>query len=323
MSPKGFIPLVILIIGVLVISGTLIAGSFYIKNIGKDQNIINPINSSIPSPTSLVENSNCTTDEECLSGYKCQVIESTSVVCPGGQVTSGTSFTPSVASCSPSTKVIKGICKLSEGGFCQTTSDCYSGLICHEDKCTSKINEGSCSGLDDTSCPTGYKCVQGCGPPVVRQGDNEAPGYFCQIKELADQPRNCPICLVSNTKISTPKGEINVTDLRVGMKVYSQNSQGKKIIVDIVRVSSTKVPNNHQVIHLSLADNRQLWVSPNHPAVNGEQVWQLQPGQSYDGSTITNVVLIPYWDDKTYDLLPNSDTGYYFANGILMGSTLK
>jgi len=107
------------------------------------------------------------------------------------------------------------------------------------------------------------------------------------------------------------------------MKVYSVNEQGKKIVVDIIKVSSTQAPASHRVVHLTLSDGRELWVSPNHPTIDGLEAGQLQVGQNYDGSIILSSELIPYWDNKTYDLLPNSETGFYFANSILMGSTLK
>ncbi len=332
MSQKGFIPLLILVIGVLIISGTIIGVTIYIKNTSKDRNAINPtssslvtpapFNSSTPSPTSLVENTNCTRDEECSSGYKCQAIESQGTVCPAGQSIPGKGFIPSTVSCTPSTKVIRGVCKLSEGDYCQNANDCYIGLICHGNKCTSQINEGSCTGLDDKSCPNGYKCVQACGPPIARAGD-QPPGYFCKVEELANKPRNCPICLASNTQISTPTGDINVKDLKVGMKVYSTNRFGQRIIADVIKISNTPTPITHKVVHLVLTDGRQLWVSPNHPTVSSLEVGQLQVGQSYNSSVILIAELIPYWDNKTYDLLPNSDTGFYYANGILMGTTLK
>lgn len=180
--------------------------------------------------------------------------------------------------------------------------------------------DGNCT--DDSQCPNGYKCIQGCGPPVARDGD-KPPGYFCELKELADKPRNCPICLASNTQILTPTGDINVKDLKVGMNVYSINRSGQRIIAGIVKISSTSTPITHKVIHLILIDGRQLWLSPNHPTINGLEAGQLQIGQSYDGSVILITELIPYWETKTYDLLPNSETGFYWANGILMASTLK
>ena len=133
----------------------------------------------------------------------------------------------------------------------------------------------------------------------------------------------CPVCLASNTMISTPNGDINVKDLRADIPVFSVDAQRKKIATTIIRVSRTLVPSDHKVIHLMLADSRELWVSPQHPTANGLTINDLRTGDTYDGSRVTAVQLIPYGDTYTYDLLPASATGYYWANGILMGSTLK
>lgn len=180
----------------------------------------------------------------------------------------------------------------------------------------------TCNGLNDTSCGSGYACIQKCGPPVVRVGD-PAPGYYCELSEIAKKPRMCPICLASNTNIDTPTGPINVTKITNGTRVWSLNEHGEKIVATIIRIARTTVPKTHQVIHLVLADKREIWVSPNHPTITGQTVGILRSGDKYGGSRITQINLVPYWDSATYDILPNSFTGDYLANGIWLGSTLK
>jgi len=46
-------------------------------------------------------------------------------------------------------------------------------------------------------------------------------------------------------------------------------------------------------------------------------------GEELDGSTITTWELVPYGGERTYDLLPAGATGHYWANGILMSSTIR
>lgn len=179
----------------------------------------------------------------------------------------------------------------------------------------------SCNGPGDT-CPSGYTCIQKCGPPVVRI-DSPSPGYYCETNSLASKPRMCPICLASNTLISTPSGEVNVTNIKVGMSVWSTDKRGHKVLSKVVTVSQTEVPKTHKVIHLVLNEGREVWVSPDHPTILGSRVGDLRVGEIYDGSRIYSINLVPYWDNKTYDLLPNSETGEYWANGILLGSTLS
>lgn len=302
---------IFLLIGVLVVSGLILSGAYiFRKNVPT-------LNNNKPVPTA------CTNDSQCRNGSKCQALESQSTVCPQGitDTATNTLATPK-GSCQPTTKIIKGECKGLAGKSCQTDVDCYSGLTCYKNVCANPVSEVSCSGPDDNSCPAGYRCVERCGPPVVREGD-QPPGFICQIEELAKKPRNCPICLASNTRISTPLGEVSVKDVTAGMKVYSVDKKGQKIISEVIKVSSSEVSSAHQVVHLVLTDGRELWVSPDHPAANGFKVGQLMQGEPYDGSVIQKATLVSYWDNKTYDLLPDSETGYYFANGILMGSTLK
>ncbi len=176
-----------------------------------------------------------------------------------------------------------------------------------------------CSGPSDKSCSANSTCIENCGPPVVRGGE-EHPGYSCA---KTGEMRICPICLAANTKISTPKGEINVTELKTGMEVYSIDSGGQKIVSKIIKTTKTQAPSTHKVVHLKLEDSRELWVSPNHPVVGGITAGELRRGDVYDDSIVTVAELVPYNSGFTYDLLPDSETGFYFANGIPMASTLK
>lgn len=187
--------------------------------------------------------------------------------------------------------------------------------------CSSVLQSMVCSSPDDTSCPAGYKCIQSCGPPVARQEDPPPP-YFCELNEIANKPRNCPICLASNTNISTPNGDINVKNIKVGMHVWSLNKKGEKVVSTVIKISNTDVLKTHKVVHLVLSDKREVWVSANHPTINGLYVGKLKVGDIYDGFKVLTSELINYWDNKTYDILPDSETGYYWANGILLGSTI-
>ena len=219
-----------------------------------------------------------------------------------------------------STFIIKGTCKLKEGNKCGSSSDCVSGLVCHSNVCVNPIGS-RCNGPQDTSCPKDYRCIQSCGPPISR-GNEPPPPYYCEANEIANKPRNCPICLAENTQISTPTGMVNVKDIKIGARVWSLNKKGEKIISAIINVSNSAAPKTHRVSHLVLADGRELWVSPSHPTINGLSVRDLRAGNTYDGSLVKSRKLVPYWDTKTYDILPDSDTGYYWANKILLGSTL-
>ncbi len=133
---------------------------------------------------------------------------------------------------------------------------------------------------------------------------------------------NCPICLVAGTLIDTPSGQVAVRDLRVGMSVWTLDKHGKRQAALILKTANVAVPFGHTVVHLRLSDGRELWASPPHPIANGRPLGNLQVGDSLDGATVTSVERVQYPDDATYDILPAGDTGVYWANGILMKSTL-
>jgi hypothetical protein len=182
--------------------------------------------------------------------------------------------------------------------------------------------DGACSGENDNSCGQGYRCVQDCGPPVARV-DDPAPGWHCLTEAAAAKPRMCPICLASNTMIDTPSGSVSVTLVRTGTVVWSVDRSGKKIPSEVLRASRTPVPVTHKVVHLVMADGREVWVSPAHPTADGRRLADLRSGDTYDGGTVASTTVVPYWDTATYDILPAGDTGFYWANGVLLGSTLS
>lgn len=144
---------------------------------------------------------------------------------------------------------------------------------------------------------------------------HQPPGYH--------YPPNRPVCLSSNTKIATPVGEILVKNLRIGMKVWTLNKRGERVPAPIVRLSGTSVPVTHKMVHVSLADGREVWVSPGHPISDGRHIEELRIGDLLDRYVITGTELVDYWDLKTYDLLPAGDTRIYWANGIPLMSTLR
>jgi len=134
---------------------------------------------------------------------------------------------------------------------------------------------------------------------------------------------NCPICLAAGTMIATPSGPVRVTDVRPQMTVWTASPSGTRIAVPVLETGSVEVPAGHLMVHLVLADGRELLASPGHRAADGRQLGTLALGEPLDGSTITLWELVPYSGDRTYDLLPAGATKTYWANGILLSSTLS
>jgi Hint domain len=130
----------------------------------------------------------------------------------------------------------------------------------------------------------------------------------------------CPICLAATSRIATPDGEIPVAELRPGMLVWTIDA-GRRVAAPISVVGHTHAPFGHRVIRVVLADGRAVVASPGHPTADGRRVGDLNPGDLLDGSRVITTESIPYVGD-TWDLLPLSSTGAYWADGVLLGSTL-
>ena len=141
------------------------------------------------------------------------------------------------------------------------------------------------------------------------------------LKEYQNRP--CPICLSENTAIDTPNGALNVKALKVGMSILTQDASGHKQTAIILKTGKTLVPPDHKMVHVVLGDKRELYVSPNHPTADGRFFGELLVGDFLDGSKIKSVEVVPYNGTYTYDILPSGKTGFYWADGILVGSTLK
>lgn len=129
-------------------------------------------------------------------------------------------------------------------------------------------------------------------------------------------------CLSYLTKIATPQGDINVSEIKEGQLVLTFDKKGKVIAAPVIKISKNAVSDTHKMINLVLEDGRQLFVSPYHPTPNGKCICELKIGEKYDGSIVLGLELVPYNNGYTYDILPAGDTGGYWANTIMMGSTL-
>lgn len=133
----------------------------------------------------------------------------------------------------------------------------------------------------------------------------------------------CPICLAAGTLIDTPAGPLPVEKLTAGMLVWTVDAAGLRVAQPLVQVGKTFVPTNHHVIQIRLDDGREFWASPGHPTADGKRIGRLKVGDPLDGGKIVSTQSVRYTGTATYDLLPDGDTGYYRANGVLLASTLK
>jgi len=220
----------------------------------------------------------------------------------------------------------------------QADSELYSAILAHEKLSATGLNDqeklviyrvwknlnaltltqsGDSYGFSFRAHPT-----SGAASYVMVTGTVRTDGVVTVRSTTPTGAPNCPICLAAATLISTPNGEVRVTEVKVGMSVWTAGANGARIAEPVLEIGSIQVPSGHLMVHLVLADGRELLASPGHRTGDGRQLGSLARGDSLDGSTITTWELVPYSGDRTYDLLPAGDTGTYWADGILLSSTL-
>lgn len=207
-----------------------------------------------------------------------------------------------------------------------------SGTTCCDGRCVNLGNDPNNCGGCGTSCggDTPY-CAGTC--QAAPCDPCEAGQICCLIMagpwfEECTEPVDgtCPVgcpecdCAAPDTPIATPSGERPIAELEVGDLVYSVAGQAV-VVVPIVRVNTTAVE-HHRVMHVKLVSGRTLDISANHPTAEGSRFGALKAGDSLGGVDIVSVDVIDYPYPSTYDILPDTDTGIYFAAGAAIGSTL-
>ncbi len=155
------------------------------------------------------------------------------------------------------------------------------------------------------------------------EGRVSAQGRVTVLSRTASGPPPCPICLALGTRIATPRGEVAVEDLRVGDLVWTMSVRGERFAAPLSAVGSVPVPATHEVVRVALGDGRVVLVSPGHPTTDGRRISDLNAGDILDGVHVVSAEHVRYVGGATYDILPVGATGAYWANGILLGSTLR
>jgi hypothetical protein len=138
----------------------------------------------------------------------------------------------------------------------------------------------------------------------------------------SQRPGGCPICLEAATRIATPAGDRHVADINVGDLVWTIGARGQRIAAPVTRTVRRATPGPHLMLQLVLTDGRTLIAAGAHPDAHGHDLSELRVGVAYDGSTVASTAWVASTSAATFDILPSGPTGAYWANGILVGSTL-
>jgi hypothetical protein len=164
---------------------------------------------------------------------------------------------------------------------------------------------------------------------TIRIGQNQGETYqgtiatngLITVTSTTPSINTCPICLAEGTLIDTPNGPVAVEELRKGMVIYTQDLTGKKIAGVITATASAQSPTSFQITRIALNDGRVVSASPGHPTTDGRTIGGLKVGDTLYGGIVVSVTAVPY-GGYTFDILPDGGTGFYWANGILLKSTL-
>ena len=164
----------------------------------------------------------------------------------------------------------------------------------------------------------------------LKEGENQGEsieGTITQAGKIAVTKREtvfntCPICLADGTLIDTPDGLVPVEKIHVGMPIWTTDKVGNRIIGSVIDTTKTQAPMSFLLTRITLEDGRSVTASPGHPAADGRALAYYRVGDVLDGARIVSIESVTYSNSATYDILPSGPTGLYWANGILLWSTI-
>ena len=77
------------------------------------------------------------------------------------------------------------------------------------------------------------------------------------------------------------------------------------------------------MVRVTLDDGRSVTASRGHPSAEGRALGNYETGDILDGAVVESVESVTYNTGATHDILPEGPTGFYWANEILLLSTIK
>ena len=179
--------------------------------------------------------------------------------------------------------------------------------------------------LEDVPDPVFAQRMAGDGlaiDPIDHQVLSPCSGKVTQVHLLVVRSIGLAQCLAATDRIATPAGYVPVTQVRPGMIVWTLDASGQRVAAPVLLVTHIPAPIHHYILRVTLFDGRLVEASPGHPMLIGRRLGDLTVGDDLDGSRVTSIEQIPY-SGATWDLLPAGSTGAYWANDVLLGSTLR
>jgi len=96
---------------------------------------------------------------------------------------------------------------------------------------------------------------------------------------------------------------------------------GRVVDVPVLEIHRNPAANQHVVL-VEIANGSVLEIGAPHPTGDGRTFGDLRANDLLGGVRIERVSVVSYSAPFTYDILPASDSGTYYAGGVLIGSTL-
>ncbi len=87
-------------------------------------------------------------------------------------------------------------------------------------------------------------------------------------------------------------------------------------------VKSRLAPPGHELVRAVLTDGRSVTASAGHPVRGGALLGELRAGDLLDGAAIERLESVDLPGSRTFDLMPSGPTRAYWADGVLLESTL-
>ncbi len=191
---------------------------------------------------------------------------------------------------------------------------CAGGLMCLECPLGPIMVHYLCT----TPCTSDAQCTDASRPHCNRETMGGAAGICTTATYVCSWGARCAS---PNTLVATPSGDRRIEDLRAGDVVYSVVREAF-VAVPLLAVHSVDAGVGHHVVRVTLESGRVVEMSPGHPTADGRVFADLREGDVLGGAAISRVETVPYAYARTYDVLPDSESGAYVASGAVVGTTL-
>ena len=122
------------------------------------------------------------------------------------------------------------------------------------------------------------------------------------------------------TRIRTTGFEKQIPNIKEDMLINTDEEE--PVRVKKIKKEEAK-KHKYKILKVVLNDTTILEISPDHTTAEGKKFRDLKMGDRVDGRIVVSTKMVPYEYKYVYDILPDSKTNYYYANGVLIKSGLK